>query len=89
MNDSDRRHWLGYSMAGKGFILPLLVLMGVGYLLDRLTGLLPGFTVLGAVVGFFLGLYLLLRVERRLVEDQRRRQQQDRRLNPPSKPPES
>ena len=74
--ESDRRQWLQYSMVGKLFILPVLALMGGGWLLDRATGLTPGFTVLGAIVGFFLGLYLLLRVERRLVDDEKKRQQQ-------------
>lgn len=72
LDKPDRRDWLGYAMAGKGFILPVILLMGAGYLLDRLTGLLPGLTVLGAVIGFFIGLYLLIRLQRRLVEHQRR-----------------
>jgi F0F1-type ATP synthase assembly protein I len=70
--ETDRRPWLQYSVAGKAFILPLLVLMGLGWLLDRLTGLFPGFSVLGAIVGFFLGLWILIRIERRLVEQERR-----------------
>jgi F0F1-type ATP synthase assembly protein I len=71
--ETDRRPWLQYSVAGKAFILPLLVLMGVGWLLDRWTGLFPGFSVLGAIVGFFLGLWILVRIERRLVEQEQHR----------------
>jgi F0F1-type ATP synthase assembly protein I len=66
----DRKPWLQYSVAGKAFILPVLVLMGLGWLLDTWTGLYPGFSVLGAIVGFFLGLWILIRIEKRLVDQE-------------------
>lgn len=69
----DRKPWLQYSVAGKAFILPVLVLMGLGWLLDRWTGLYPGFSVLGAIVGFFLGLWILIRIEKRLVDQEAQR----------------
>jgi F0F1-type ATP synthase assembly protein I len=71
--DTDRRPWLQYSVAGKAFIFPLLVLMGLGWLLDSWLGLFPGFTVLGAVSGFFIGLWILIRIEKRLVEQEQQR----------------
>ncbi len=71
----DRKPWLQYSVAGKAFILPVLVLMGLGWLLDRWTGLYPGFSVLGAIVGFFLGLWILIRIEKRLVDQETQRRQ--------------
>ncbi|MFP4355849.1 MAG: AtpZ/AtpI family protein [Phycisphaerae bacterium] len=75
MRESDRRHRLQYSMVGKGFVLPVLVLMGGGYLLDR---------YLGGVVGFFLGLYFLVHVERKIVADETEREKSREKAGSPN-----
>jgi len=66
---AESRRWMKYIFVGKLFLLPILVLTSAGYFLDRLLHLAVGFSVLGLISGFFLGMWLLIRTERALIQE--------------------
>ena len=74
---SEPRRWMKYIVVGKLFIIPIMILTAGGYFLDRLIGFHVGFSVLGLITGFCLGMWLLVRVEKALVKEERHRTGQD------------
>lgn len=67
MPDNEARpNLLRYSSAGVEFILLFGVMVGAGVLLDRRMDTLPGWTVTGAVVGFFAALRRLVKQAREI-----------------------
>ena len=50
-----------FSTAGIEFIFVFGLMLAVGFALDKWLGLLPVLTVWGGVIGFFAGLYRLLK----------------------------
>jgi len=66
----EPRIWMKYIVVGKLFILPVMVLSTGGYFLDRLIGVAAGFSVLGLITGFCLGMWMLVRVEKALVREE-------------------
>jgi len=67
---SEPRVWMKYIVVGKLFILPIMVLSTGGYFLDKLIGVAAGFSVLGLITGFCLGMWMLIRVEKALVKEE-------------------
>ncbi len=48
-----------YSHIGLTIVTAILVMAGLGYLIDKKTGKYPTFTAAGGIVGTFLGLFHL------------------------------
>lgn len=57
----ERPNLLRYSSAGVEFICTFGLMLGAGILLDRHMDTRVGWTLLGGVVGFFAGLYRLVK----------------------------
>jgi ATP synthase protein I len=67
----DRTLGEWYRLAGVGveFIVAVLMLGGAGWLLDRLLGTMPWLMIVGGLVGFGVGLWLMLRAARGMFHD--------------------
>ncbi|MEZ6186681.1 MAG: AtpZ/AtpI family protein [Planctomycetota bacterium] len=59
MESSDPKSLLIYSHLGLQFAISIVVFTGGGYWLDSTVGLLPLFTIVGAMGGFGFGFYML------------------------------
>lgn len=55
------RNLLRYATVGLEFFLTFLLFVAAGFGLDWLIGTMPGFTMLGAIVGFGAGFYRITR----------------------------
>ena len=62
MIDRNTQSWLRYSSVGLELAVAVFVCTGGGYWLDEKTGLLPLFTLLGAVFGMGAGFWQVCRV---------------------------
>ena len=68
---SDRKNMLRYMSAGMEFIVTFGVPLAGGLWLDKRLGTMPGFTLLGAAVGFSAGLYRLVKTGRQAQREAR------------------
>ena len=85
MRELNRQEYLRYSTVGLEYAVTFGVGLAAGYGVDLLAGTVPGFTVIGGVVGFLLGTRRLARqgkalskyqMEQELQEARRRRKEQ-------------
>jgi ATP synthase protein I len=67
--ESSTEGW--YKMAGAGFefIVAVLLFGGIGWALDRWLGTSPWLLIAGAGLGFFAGLYILMKMARGMFKD--------------------
>jgi ATP synthase protein I len=66
---NDQPSWGKYAGLGIEFITAVGVGIALGALLDRWLGTLPWFLIVGAALGFFTGLYLMIKVARQVFRD--------------------
>jgi len=57
----SQRNLLRYATAGLEFFLTFMIFLAAGFGLDWAIGTRPGFTMLGAIVGFAAGFYRITR----------------------------
>jgi len=78
MKDPSRRDLLRYSSVGLEFILTFGLWLGVGFWLDHWLGTLPGFLLIGGVVGFVIGVYRMARQGREMQKAAERKPEEDK-----------
>jgi len=91
MTESEKeppRNLLRYATAGLEFFLTFMIFLAAGFVLDKwILGTMPGFSILGAIVGFAAGFYRITRqgwgilkwAQREHEEEEKRRREARRR----------
>lgn len=86
MRELNRQEYLRYSTVGLEYAVTIGAGLAAGYGVDLLAGTIPGFMIIGGVIGFLLATRRLARqgkalskyqMEQELQEARRRRQQQE------------